>query len=98
MAGLSVPRGRLKADPRGDSGASNAAAAEAGNFRYEVNRAVSALDLLDVDLTNEKLLREKLLKVRVPYVYFNIQRIRFFKNFFFYYYDGTKYTNWVQSM
>jgi hypothetical protein len=63
MAGLSVSRGRLKADPRGDSGASNAAAAEAGNFRYEVNRAVSALDLLDVDLTNEKLLREKLLKV-----------------------------------
>jgi hypothetical protein len=73
MAGLSVSRGRLKADPRGDSGASNAAAAEAGNFRYEVNRAVSALDLLDVDLTNEKLLREKLLKVGLYEILWNFQ-------------------------
>jgi hypothetical protein len=74
MAGLSVPRGSLKADPRGDSGASNAAAAEAGNFRYEVNRAVSALDLLDVDLTNEKLLREKLLKVGLYEILSNFER------------------------
>jgi hypothetical protein len=75
MAGLSVPHGRLKADPRSDSGASNAAAAEAGNFRYEVNRAVSALDLLDVDLTNEKLLREKLLKVGFNERFFKFRKI-----------------------
>ena len=63
MAGLGVPRGRLKTETGDDGGATKTAAADGGNFRYEVNRAVSALELLDMDLTNETLLRERLLKV-----------------------------------
>ena len=64
MAGLSVPRGRLKSSPScRDGGATGHVAATDGSFRYELDRSVSSLDLLSLDLTNETLLRDKLLKV-----------------------------------
>jgi hypothetical protein len=37
-------------------------------------------------------------KIRVPYVYFNIQRIRFFIIFSFYYHSSTNYTKWCENM
>ncbi len=39
-----------------------------------------------------------LLILRVPYIYFNIQRIRFFIIFSFYYHSGTNYTKWRENI
>jgi hypothetical protein len=69
VAGLGAPSGRLKSTACATASDGSAAAAGHGTIssplvRYEVDRAVSSLDLLNLDLTNETLLREKLFKVK----------------------------------